>query len=80
MTMGTPVSTISRIFILECGILGLIGAMIGSFSGVVIARMIGSGTVPADLYGIEKIPVIINSADIFITVISVFLLNLVTGV
>ncbi|NPE28168.1 ABC transporter permease [Methanococcoides sp. SA1] len=80
MAMGTPGSTIRRIFILESGILGLIGAMIGSFSGVLIALMIGSYTVPADFYGIEKIPVIINSVDIFITVIGVFLLNLVAGV
>ncbi|MDA0525024.1 hypothetical protein [Methanococcoides alaskense] len=45
-----------------------------------IALMIGSYSVPADLYGIERIPVIINSMDIFITIAGVFLLNLIAGV
>jgi len=80
MAMGTPASTIRRIFILESGILGLIGAIIGSVSGIIIALMIGSYSVPADFYGIERIPVIINSMDIFITVVGVFLLNLIAGV
>lgn len=80
MAMGTPRSKISRIFILESGILGLIGAVIGSILGIAISLAIGSYTVPAEFYGIEQIPVILNIRDIFITVVGVFLLNLIAGV
>lgn len=80
MAMGAPASAIRRIFILESGILGLIGAVIGSILGTAIALMIGSYPVPAEFYGIEKIPVIISISDILITVIVVFVLNLIAGV
>ncbi|NYT18765.1 MAG: ABC transporter permease [Methanosarcinales archaeon] len=80
MAMGATASAIRRIFILESGILGLIGAVIGSILGASIALMIGSYPVPAEFYGIEKIPVIIRTSDIIITVVAVFVLNLIAGV
>ncbi|WP_445474857.1 ABC transporter permease [Methanococcoides methylutens] len=80
MAMGATASAIRRIFILESGILGLIGAIIGSILGIGIALMIGSYPVPAEFYGIEKIPVIIRTSDILITVAAVFVLNLIAGV
>ncbi|KGK98193.1 ABC transporter substrate-binding protein [Methanococcoides methylutens] len=80
MAMGAPASVIRRIFILESGILGLIGAVTGCLLGTAIALAIGSYPVPAEFYGIEKIPVIINISDIIITVVVVFFLNLIAGV
>lgn len=80
MAMGATASVIRRIFILESGILGLIGALAGSILGAAIALAIGSYTVPAGFYNLEKIPVIITISDILITVVAVFVLNLIAGV
>ncbi|MGM0771737.1 MAG: ABC transporter permease [Halobacteriota archaeon] len=80
MAMGATASAIRRIFILESGILGLIGAIAGSILGAAIALAIGSYPVPADFYGIDEIPVFISISDIIITVAGVFLLNLIAGV
>ncbi|WP_440953367.1 ABC transporter permease [Methanococcoides sp. FTZ1] len=80
MAMGATASAIRRIFILESGILGLIGAIAGSIIGIAIALAIGSYPVPAGFYELEVIPVFIRTTDILITVVGVFVLNLIAGV
>lgn len=82
--MGAPVSSIQRIFILQSGILGLLGALVGTFAGVLIALAIGQYEIPpaqSDLHGsISFIPIVVRPEDILFIIFAVFLLNLITGV
>jgi lipoprotein-releasing system permease protein len=81
--MGTTVSSIRTIFILQSGILGLLGALTGTLSGVAISLALGQYEYPAssELYGgISTIPVIVRVGDILIIVFAVFLLNLIAGI
>jgi len=82
--MGAKVSGIQRIFILQSGILGLLGALFGTFAGVLIALAIGQYEIPADpsdVYGsISFIPIVVRLEDILFIIFAVFLLNLITGV
>jgi len=82
--MGAPVSSIQRIFILQSGILGLLGALVGTLTGVLIALAIGGYEIPAassDVYGgISFIPIVVRAQDIVLIIAAVFLLNLITGI
>ena len=82
--MGATVSSIRTIFILQSGILGLLGALVGTLTGVIIALAIGQYEMPAassELYGgITTIPIIIRVGDILFTIVAVFLLNLIAGI
>jgi lipoprotein-releasing system permease protein len=81
--MGATVSSIRTIFILQSGILGLLGALAGTLSGVAISLALGQYEYPAssELYGgISTIPVIVRVGDILIIVFAVFLLNLIAGI
>ena len=82
--MGAPVSSIQKIFILQSGILGLLGALVGTFAGILISLAIGQYEIPAtqtDAYGgITSIPIVIRPQDVAFIVVAVFLLNLITGV
>jgi len=82
--MGAQVSGIQRIFILQSGIIGLMGALLGTFAGVLIALAIGGYEIPADpadAYGsISFIPIVVRLQDIVFIIFAVFLLNLITGV
>ncbi|HII79395.1 MAG TPA: ABC transporter permease [Methanosarcina sp.] len=82
--MGAQVSGIQRIFILQSGILGLLGALFGTFTGVLISLAIGQYEVPADpsdAYGsISFIPIVVHPQYILSIILAVFLLNLITGV
>jgi len=82
--MGASVSSIQRIFILQSGILGLMGALAGTFAGVLIALAIGQYEIPAassDVYGgITSIPIVVRPQDIVVIIVAVFLLNLITGI
>ena len=81
--MGATVSSIQTIFILQSGILGLLGALAGTLSGVAISLALGQYEYPAssELYGgISTIPVIVRVGDILIIVFAVFLLNLIAGI
>jgi lipoprotein-releasing system permease protein len=82
--MGTTVSSIRTIFILQSGILGLLGALVGTLAGVIISLAIGQYEIPSassEFYaGITTIPVIVRLQDILVIIIAVFLLNLVAGI
>lgn len=83
--MGAPpVLSIQRIFILQSGILGLLGALVGTFAGVLISLAIGQYEIPstqADVYaGMSFIPIVVRAQDILIIILAVFLLNLITGI
>jgi len=82
--MGAQVSSIQRIFILQSGILGLLGSLFGTFAGVLIALAIGQYEIPpdpSDVYGsISFIPIAVHFQDILFIIFAVFLLNLITGI
>lgn len=82
--MGATVSGIRTIFLLQSGILGLLGALVGTLTGVAIAMAIGQyeipGTSPEIYGGPTTIPIVIRAQDILFTIIAVFLLNLIAGI
>lgn len=82
--MGATVSSIRTIFILQSGILGLLGALVGTLTGIAISLAIGQYELPAassELYGgITTIPIIVRAGDILVIIIAVFLLNLIAGI
>ncbi|WP_129598363.1 ABC transporter permease [Methanohalophilus profundi] len=80
MAMGAGKSGIRNIFILESGILGFLGAVTGTIAGIAIALSIGNYDLPSELYPIDSIPVVIRYKDVVLTVIAVFILNLIAGV
>jgi lipoprotein-releasing system permease protein len=62
----------------------LLGALFGTFAGVLISLAIGQYEIPAassEFYsGITTIPIIIRASDILFIIIAVFLLNLIAGI
>ncbi|HEY3363000.1 MAG TPA: ABC transporter permease [Methanosarcina sp.] len=82
--MGATISNIRTIFVLQSGILGLLGAFIGTITGVVISLGIGQYEMPAassELYGgMTTIPIIVRASDILVIILAVFLLNLIAGI
>ncbi|MBP2030854.1 lipoprotein-releasing system permease protein [Methanohalophilus levihalophilus] len=78
--MGTSIQQIRMIFLIESGILGLLGAAAGTILGVGLALSIGSYEVPGELYQFDAIPVLIRYSDIALTIAIVFALNLVAGI
>ena len=82
--LGATVSSIRTIFILQSGILGLLGALIGTFTGVLISLAIGQYKIPlssSQFYnGPTTIPFVIRVGDILVVIIAVFLLNLIAGI
>lgn len=80
MVMGMGRSGIRLVFLLESGILGLAGAVLGALAGTVIALSVGSYPLPEGVYGISSIPVIVRPTDVFLIITVVFLLNLIAGI
>ncbi len=82
--MGATVSGIRTIFVLQSGILGLLGALAGTLTGVAVSMAIGQYEIPgasSELYGgLTTIPIIVRLGDILFIIISVFLLNLIAGI
>lgn len=82
--MGATVSSIRTIFILQSGILGLLGALTGAIAGVAISLAIGKYSISlssSQLYsGPTTFPFVIRMGDIMFIIIAVFLLNLFAGV
>lgn len=82
--MGATISSIRSIFMLQSGILGLLGALAGTLTGVAISLAIGQYELPYasdQLYGgLKTIPIIVRAWDILFIITAVFLLNLIAGV
>lgn len=81
MAMGVSPSSIRTIFLLESGLLGLTGAILGASAGIIISSMIGDIEIGSmgDTYGFTSIPVIVRATDVLLVVIGVFILNIVAG-
>jgi lipoprotein-releasing system permease protein len=77
--MGASKSSIRTIFLIESGMLGFGGAVIGTAAGVALALSIGSYPLPEGAYGIDTIPVVVRMGDVLTIITIVFLLNLLAG-
>ncbi len=80
MAMGANRSSIRLIFLIESGILGLAGALLGTLAGIAIALAIGGYPLPEGVYGITTIPVLIRPSDVIWIIAIVFILNLIAGI
>lgn len=74
--MGTTISSNRTIFVLQSGIMGLPGVLIGTFTGIIIALAIGQYEMSAassELYGgLTTIPIIIPIGIILVIILAVF--------
>ena len=82
MAMGVPRRSIMMIFVMESGILGLLGAVLGVALGAGLAIQMGSYTyeVGEAMAGITTIPFVVRLQDAVIIVLFTFLLNLIAGI
>ena len=81
MAMGVPRKSIMMIFVMESGILGLLGAVLGVALGAGLAIQMGSFTYEMEVMaGITSIPFVVRLQDAAIIVLFTFLLNLIAGI
>jgi len=81
MAMGVPRRSIMIIFVMESGILGLLGALIGVMLGAAFAIYMGSFEYEMEVMaGITSIPFVVRLQDAAIIVLFTFLLNLIAGI
>ena len=81
MAMGVPRRSIMMIFVMESGILGLLGAVLGVALGAGLAIQMGSYDYGMEVMaGITTIPFVVRLQDAVIIVLFTFLLNLIAGI
>ncbi len=82
MAMGVPKSSIRKIFVIQSGILGILGSLTGALTGILIARSIGVFEYHETdaVLGISEIPVIVRAMDVFLIMVAITLLNLLAGI
>jgi len=83
MAMGVSRRSIMMIFVMESGILGLLGAVLGVALGAGLAIQMGSYTYEVGeeaMAGITTIPFVVRIQDAVIIVLFTFLLNLIAGI
>ncbi len=81
MAMGVSRRSIMMIFVMESGILGLLGALIGVMLGAAFAIYMGSYDYGFEVMaGISTIPFVVRLQDAAIIVLFTFLLNLIAGI
>jgi lipoprotein-releasing system permease protein len=90
-SMGTPARGIMKIFIFEGLIIGILGALLGSISGLIISfnldkiesfveKLFGIQIMPADVYLISRLPSRVDPMDVLVilgaTLIIVFIASI----
>ncbi len=83
MAMGTSRRSIMLIFLLEAGILGLAGVIIGSVLGYVASLMIASYTIPVPpemYFGMDHLPIVINAENFVTAGVFAMVINIIAGV
>jgi lipoprotein-releasing system permease protein len=83
MAMGASRRSIMTIFVMESGIMGLLGAVVGVAAGVLIASSSGPYTFEAGegaYGGVTTIPFVVRTADVVLIIAFTFLLNLLAGI
>ena len=86
-SMGTPSKGILRIFVIEGGIIGVVGTALGTFLGLAMAfnldkivgfleNRFGFKILSPDVYYIEKFPSQVNPMDVGLIIITAILISL----
>ena len=86
-SMGTPSKGILRIFIIEGGVIGVVGTFFGTVIGLATAlnlekvsgfveNLFGFKILPSDVYYIDKLPSQVNPQDVGMIVITTILISL----
>jgi lipoprotein-releasing system permease protein len=86
-SMGAPSKGILRIFIIEGGVIGVVGTFFGTVIGLVTAlnlekvsgfveNLFGFKILPSDVYYIDKLPSQVNPTDVVMIVITAILISL----
>ncbi len=72
-TMGLTARDITRVFMLQGVVIGLVGTALGSALGLLLASLLQRYqfiTLPGDVYFVDKLPVELNPLDILIIVVA----------
>ncbi len=80
MAAGADSSHIRNIFLLESGLLGLMGAVLGCVLSVILATQLRSLHVPMPTGGMVDLPVILTPQDLITYSLMALILSLVAGV
>ncbi len=83
MAMGTSRLSIMKIFLMESGIMGFMGAIMGVAAGILISSISGPYTFQAgqELYaGVSTIPFVVRAQDAIVIILFTFFLNLIAGI
>jgi lipoprotein-releasing system permease protein len=83
MAMGTSKRSIGFIFLLEAGILGIAGVIIGSVLGYVSSLLLSSYTIPLPpemYFGLDHMPFLIVPENFIIAGIFAMVINIIAGV
>ena len=86
-SMGAPSKGILRIFLIEGGVIGVVGTFIGTITGLATAlnlekvsgfveKLLGFKFLPSDVYYIDKLPSQVNAADVAMIVVTAILISL----
>jgi len=82
MAMGAPRRSIMLIFLLESGIFGLAGVIIGSVLGYIASLMIASYTIPVPpemYFGMDHLPIVIVPENFVTAGVFAMVINLIAG-
>jgi lipoprotein-releasing system permease protein len=86
-SMGASSRSILKIFIIEGGVIGVVGTILGMISGLLIAfnlekitafveNLFGFKILPSDVYYIDKFPSQVNPLDVVLIVVTAILISL----
>ncbi len=80
IAIGAERSQIRKIFILESGLLGLLGAMLGCILSILLATSLGSLQVEMPTGGMVDLPIILTLQDLITFSMIAMILSLIAGV
>jgi lipoprotein-releasing system permease protein len=69
--MGLPARLVRRVFVLQGAVIGIVGTLLGTALGVLVARLVDSGRIielDPSVYFIDHLPVQVDPLDLLIIV------------
>jgi lipoprotein-releasing system permease protein len=79
MAMGATPSSIRRLFLLESGVLGLLGAIIGCILGLAVCLRLMGVQMQSTMGGMMNLPIAINPMDFLVFTLLAVLLSIAAG-